>query len=80
MSTFPTLLAVWEAHKATPDKPAWQIGEDLNLSPIHIVRPKDDVSEIKYKHRMMSLTVQRLRRKAKALIDFAAKGDFPRFK
>lgn len=80
MATFPTLLAVWEAHKSASTKPAWQIGEDLNLSPIHVVVPGDDEEEVKYKHRMMSLTVQRLQRKATALIDFAAKGDFPRFK
>ena len=80
MTTFPTLLAVWEAHKAAPEKPDWQIGEELNLSPIHVVHSRDDEEEIKYKHRMMSLTVQRLQRRAKSLIDFAAKGDFPRFK
>lgn len=80
LTTFPTLLAVWDAHRAHPDKPAWAIGEELNLSPIHVAQPEDEASDVKYKHRMMSLTVQRLQRKAMSLIDFAARGEFPRFK
>ena len=80
LTTFPVLLDVWEAFKSLPERPAWQIGEDLRLSPIHIVGSNDSDDEVKYKHRMMSLTVQRLHRRAKSLIDFAAKGDFPRFK
>lgn len=80
MTTFPTLLKVWHAAKASPGKQAWEIGEELKLSPFYIVVDGDDDDMRKHKHRMMSVTVQRLQRRAKALIDFAAKGDFPRFK
>ena len=60
--------------------PWWKIGEELGLSPIYISLPEDSEETIKFKHRMMSLIVQRHYRRAKTLIDFAGRGDFPRFK
>lgn len=79
-TTFPALMAVWQDRKRNRQEEWWETGERLNLSPIHTVEPGDDTDNIAWKHRMMTLTVQRLHRKAKALIDFAARGDFPRFK
>lgn len=80
ITTFPPLLAVWREHKQNPKKEWWKIGEELNLAPLFTCEPNDDAKTVAHKHRMMALTVQRLHRKAKALIDYAAKGDFPRFK
>jgi hypothetical protein len=79
-ATLETLMKVWQARKAKPDAPWWETGEELRLSPYHTVTEKDDAATIANKHRIMALTVQRMHRKAKAIIDFAAKGDFPRYK
>lgn len=79
-ATLETLMKVYQARKAKPDAPWWQTGEELGLSPYHTVTDKDDAPTIANKHRIMALTVQRMHRKAVALINFAAKGDFPRYK
>lgn len=79
-TTFPPLMAVWQERKRNRKEEWWETGERLKLSLIHIVEESDDEDTVVWKHRIMALTVQRLHRKAKALIDFAAKGDFPRFK
>ena len=78
-ATLETLMKVWQARKAKPDAAWWETGEELNLSPYHTVVDKDDAATIANKHRIMALTVQRMYRKAKAIIEFAAKGDFPRY-
>ena len=79
-TTFKPILDVWQMRKTDKDMPFWQIGELLRLSPSFIVGPADDTDTVAYKHRNMTLTVQRLYRKAQALIKFAARGDFPRFR
>lgn len=79
-STFPPLMAVWQERKRNKKEEWWETGERLKLSPIHTVAEGDDADTVAWKHRIMALTVQRLHRKAKSLIDFAARGDFPRFK
>lgn len=79
-ATLETLMKVWQARRAKPNAPWWETGEELRLSPYHTVTEKDDAATIANKHRIMALTVQRMHRKAKAIIDFAAKGDFPRYK
>ena len=79
-ATLETLMKVWQARKAKPDAPWWEIGEQLRLSPYHTVTETDDAATIANKHRIMALTVQRMHRKAKAIIEFAAKGEFPRYK
>lgn len=80
ITSFKTLLDVWQERKKSPSVPWWEVGEKLRLSPVYITQPTDTEEEVKYKHRLMSLIVQRHYRRAKALIEFAAKGDFPRFK
>ena len=80
ITTFQPIMDVWTARKENPDKPWWQTGYDLNLNRYYEINERDDEDMIKHKHRMMSLIVQRLHRKATALIKFAALGDFPRFK
>jgi len=80
ISSFKPLLDVWQARKKLPSMPWWQIGETLGLSPVYKTRPDDDDATVRYNHRLMSLIVQRHYRRATALIEFAARGDFPRFK
>lgn len=80
LSTFKPLLQVWQARKANKTKPWWEIGEELKLSPSYVVEAGDDEQTIKHNRRMMTLIVQRHYRRATALIDFAGRGDFPRFK
>ena len=79
-ATLETLMKVWQARKANPTAPWWQTGEELRLSPYHIVAETDDPATVINKRRIMALTVQRMHRKAKAVIEFAAQGDFPRYK
>ncbi len=80
LPTLELLYKVWQARKAMPDAAWWEIGEHLALSPVFIPSINDDEKEIAYKRRCMTLVVQRYHRKATALIDFAARGDFPRVK
>ncbi len=80
LPTLELLHKVWESRKAMPNSTWWEIGERLAISPVFIPRNKDDEREIAYKRRCMTLVVQRYHRKATALIDFAARGDFPRVK
>ena len=79
-TTFKPILDVWHMKKSDKHMPDWQIGEQLRLSPSFIVAAADDADTTAYKHRNMALTVQRLLRKAQALIKFAARGEFPRFR
>ena len=76
--TIKTLLAVWRARKF--DEDWYAIGERLKLRPEFNILSADDADTIKHKRRMMILNVQRYHKMANALIDFAAKGDFPRVK
>jgi hypothetical protein len=80
ITTFEPIMNVWTARKKSPDKSWWQIGSDLKLNRAYEASERDDENDIKHKQRMMTLIVQRLYRKAQALIKFAALGDFPRFK
>ena len=80
LPTLELLHKVWEARKAMPNATWWEIGEHLSLSPVFIPAAKDEEKEVAYKRRCMTLVVQRYHRKATALIDFAAQGDFPRVK
>ena len=80
ITTFEPIISVWHARKADPQKPWWEIGSDLKLNRAYETDDADDENDTKYKNRMMTLIVQRLHRKAQALIKFAALGDFPRFR
>ena len=80
LTTFEPLMRVWQERMRHMRDPWWKTGERLGLSPIYRVEVTDDTDDIAHKRRMMTLTVQRQYRRAKALIDFAGKGDFPRFK
>jgi hypothetical protein len=58
----------------------WQIGEQHDVSEAARLADSDDADTVKQKRRLMTLATQRLYRMATALIDFAARGDFPRIK
>jgi hypothetical protein len=78
LPTIKNMLAVWRLRKQGQD---WHdIGEQLKLSATFAVNPNDDEDTAKDKRRLMSITTQRLHRMAAALIDYAARGDFPRVK
>jgi len=80
MRTMKILYDVWKARKEYPKAKWREIGVRMRLSPAHIPKKGDSKEEIHYKRRVMALVVQRYYRKAANLIDFAAKGDFPRIK
>jgi len=80
LPTLKILYDVWIARKQHPDWTWHAIGEQLNLSPVFIASTQDSEPEVEYKNRCMTIVVQRYHRKAAALIDFAARGDFPRIK
>ncbi len=80
LPTLKVLHDVWMTRKNQPEITWWEIGETLRISPAFEPGPHDSAQEIAYKHRCMTLVVQRHHRKAAALIDFAARGDFPRVK
>lgn len=80
ITTFDPIWKVWQARKADPKKSWSQIGYDLEISSAFNIKDWHDEEMIKYQQRMMALVVQRLHRKAEALIKFAALGDFPRFR
>lgn len=77
--TIETLLEVWRARKGT-EEAWWQTGERLGHWPQFTPTPEDDPAEAKRKRRLMTLTLQRLHKMAAKLIDYAARGDFPRLK
>lgn len=78
LPTIKNMLAVWRLRKQGMDWHA--IGEQLKLSGTFAASPNDDEDTAKDKRRLMSITTQRLHRMAAALIDYAARGDFPRVK
>jgi hypothetical protein len=78
LPTIRNMLAIWRLRKQGMD---WHvIGEQLKLSPTQAANPNDDEDTAKEKRRLMSITTQRLYRMAGALIENAARGDFPRVK
>jgi hypothetical protein len=80
LPTLKVLYDVWMEKKQNPELEWHVIGEKLGLSPVFLPAERDDEKEIKYKSRCMTIVIQRYHRKAAALIDFAARGDFPRLK
>jgi hypothetical protein len=76
--TFEKTYRTYEAVQTFPNKELWKIGEELNLSPVFNTNNKETDGEKKYKHRLMTLVVQRYLRDANALIKNAEKGIFPK--
>jgi hypothetical protein len=78
LPTIKNMLAVWRLRKQGMD---WHdIGQQLKLSATFAANSNDDEDTAKDKRRLMSITTQRLHRMAAALIENAARGDFPRIK
>jgi hypothetical protein len=79
LPTIKKMLDVWEARRDTGL--SWeQIGEKFAVSEAAMPSLDDDEKTAKEKRRVMIISTQRLHRMATALIDFAARGDFPRVK
>ena len=76
--TFEKTYRTYEAVQTFPNKELWKIGEELNLSPVFNTNNKETDGEKKYKHRLMTLVVQRYLRDANALIKNAENGIFPK--
>lgn len=79
LPTITKMLDVYETRKKTQLE-WWRIGELHDVSEAALPADGDDAATLKQKHRLMTLATQRLYRMATALIDFAARGDFPRIK
>lgn len=79
LPTIKKMLDVYETRKKTKLE-WWQIGEQHDVSEAAKPADSDDADTLKQKRRLMTLATQRLHRMATALIDFAARGDFPRIK
>ena len=79
-TTLELLYRVWIARKENPTEEWHTTGEKLRLSPTFIPTSRDNDKEVKYKNRCLAIIVQRYHRKSIALIEFAARGDFPRVK
>ena len=79
LPTITKMLDVWETKRDT-DLEWWQIGEKLAVSESAASSADDDPQTAKEKRRIMTISTQRLHRMATALIDYAARGDFPRIK
>ena len=79
LPTIAKMLDVYET-RTTAQLEWWQIGEQHDVSEAARLADSDDADTVKHKRRLMTLATQRLYRMATALIDFAARGDFPRIK
>ncbi|MDG5469352.1 hypothetical protein P9J64_13570 [Deltaproteobacteria bacterium IMCC39524] len=60
--------------------PLWKVGENLRLVPTAMPKPNDGKYETTDKHNVMTATVSRYVREAKAIIANTAKGQFPNSK
>jgi hypothetical protein len=80
LTTFKQFYDVWRDRQENPDTPWWETGEKLNISPAFKNYPHTNPLDRAENHRNMSLTVQRIHRKTKKLIYWAARGEFPRIK
>lgn len=79
LPTIAKMLDVYETRNNTNLE--WsEIGEQHDVSEAARPSAGDDAETLKQKRRLMTLATQRLHRMATALIDFAARGDFPRVK
>ncbi len=76
--TFEKIFKAYCEVNDSDDKALWETGEQLGLSPVHNISPRDDEKEIKEKKRIMTLVVQRYYREGYALIKNAQKGVFPK--
>lgn len=78
-ATIKTLMEVWRLRKNTGED-WWKIGENLALRDDFTTHPNDSELTVKRKRRLMSQTVHRYHAMAGKLIEFAARGEFPRVK
>ena len=77
MRTIEQIYQVWTERQANPQEPWWQLGTRLKISPAFINHAHTNRATAVSNNRLMTLNVQRLYRKAKNMIYWAARGDFP---
>jgi hypothetical protein len=77
ITTVQQVYALWQRRKQHPAETWVTTGEALRISPVFINNERTSPYDRAYNDRMMTLSVQRLYRKAEALIYWAARGDFP---
>jgi hypothetical protein len=75
--TLEQIYRVWTQRNANPEETWWQLGTRLKISPAFINHAHTPKAVTVNNNRFMTLTVQRLYRKAKNIIYWAARGDFP---
>jgi hypothetical protein len=75
--TLEQIYMVWTQRNANPEEPWWQLGTRLKISPAFINHAHTPKAVTVNNNRLMTLNVQRLYRKAKNIIYWAARGDFP---
>jgi hypothetical protein len=80
ITTFKQFHDVWMDRKNYPDSQWWETGEKFKISPSFINYPHTHPMDRAENCRNMNLTVQRIYRKTKTLIYWAARGEFPRIK
>ena len=78
LSTFQQFYAVWRDRLENPTSHWWETGEKFNISPAFKNYPHTNPLDRAENCRNMNLTVQRIHRKTKKLIYWAARGEFPR--
>jgi hypothetical protein len=80
LTTFKQFYDVWMDRKENPDSHWWETGEKFRISPAFINDERTKEMNRLDNYRNMNLSVQRIYRKTKKLIYWAARGDFPRVK
>lgn len=80
LTTFKQFYDVWIDRKKFPESHWWETGEKLRISPAFINDERTNPMNRLDNYRNMNLSVQRIYRKTKKLIYWAARGDFPRVK
>jgi len=80
LRTFKQFYDVWIDRKENPDSPWWETGKKFKISASYINDEHSNPNVWGYNNRHMELSVQRIHRKTKKLIYWAARGEFPRVK
>jgi hypothetical protein len=75
--TIEQIYRVWIERQANPEETWWQLGTRLKISPAFINHAHTPKAVTVNNNRLMTLTVQRLYRKAVNMIYWAARGEFP---
>lgn len=70
-------LMVWDEKHNYPNKPFWQIGNDMKLNIKNIIRTNDPPAIVTDKKNILAATTSRYHKKATEMINLTASGCFP---